>query len=78
MCGRQEFAEARRRYQQAPQVLFSHKEPPLELAKTNAAVGDNIGYITFGEPAVICDVVMLVVRSDMAIGSPSQGSVTAM
>lgn len=44
----QEFAEGRRRYQQAPQVLFSHKEPPLELAKTDAAVGDNIGYITFG------------------------------
>lgn len=43
----QEFKEGRRLYQQAPQVLFSHKEPPLELQKTDAKVGDNIGYITF-------------------------------
>ena len=45
----QEFKEGRRRYQQAPQVLFSHKEPPMELARTEAKVGDNIGYITFGQ-----------------------------
>ena len=45
----QEFKEGRRRYQQAPQVLFTHKEPPLELKNTDARVGDNIGYITFGE-----------------------------
>ncbi|EHB07728.1 Actin-related protein 2/3 complex subunit 2 [Heterocephalus glaber] len=32
----------------SPQVLFSHREPPLELKDTDAAVGDNIGYITFG------------------------------
>ena len=44
----QEFKEGRRRYQQAPQVLFTHKEPPLELKNTDARVGDNIGYITFG------------------------------
>ena len=31
-----------------PQVLFSHKEPPLELQDTDARVGDNIGYVTFG------------------------------
>lgn len=43
----QEFKEGRRRFQQAPQVLFSHKEPPLELQNTDAAKGDNIGYITF-------------------------------
>lgn len=43
----QEFKEGRRRYQQAPQVLFSHKEPPMELQNTDATVGDNIGYITF-------------------------------
>ncbi|KAK2187890.1 hypothetical protein NP493_151g01031 [Ridgeia piscesae] len=43
----QEFKEGRRRYQQAPQVLFTHKEPPLELKNTDARVGDNIGYITF-------------------------------
>jgi len=43
----QEFKEGRRKYQQAPQVLFSHKDPPQELANTNARTGDNIGYITF-------------------------------
>lgn len=43
----QEFKEGRRKYQQAPQVLFSHKEPPQELQNTDASVGDNIGYITF-------------------------------
>lgn len=31
------------------QVLFSHKEPPLELLDTDAKVGDNISYVTFGE-----------------------------
>lgn len=31
------------------QVLFSHKEPPLELMDTDAKVGENIGYVTFGE-----------------------------
>jgi len=44
----QEFKEGRRNYQQAPQVLFSHKDPPAELQGTNARTGDNIGYITFG------------------------------
>lgn len=43
----QEFKEGRRRYQSAPQVLFSHREPPMELQKTDAKVGNNIGYITF-------------------------------
>lgn len=43
----QEFKEGRRQYQQAPQVLFSHQEPPLELQNTDARTGDNIGYITF-------------------------------
>ena len=46
----QEFKEGRRASDTAPQVLFSHREPPLELKDTDAAVGDNIGYITFGEP----------------------------
>ena len=41
--------EGRRASQTAPQVLFSHREPPLELKGTNAVVGDNIGYITFGK-----------------------------
>lgn len=31
------------------QVLFSHKEPPLELLDTDAKVGENISYVTFGE-----------------------------
>ncbi|KAI2526904.1 ARPC2 isoform 3, partial [Pan troglodytes] len=39
--------EGRRASHTAPQVLFSHREPPLELKDTDAAVGDNIGYITF-------------------------------
>ncbi|ELU14177.1 hypothetical protein CAPTEDRAFT_149774 [Capitella teleta] len=43
----QEFLEGRRQYQQAPQVLFSHRDPPLELQNSNARTGDNIGYITF-------------------------------
>jgi len=43
----QEFKEGRRNYQQAPQVLFSHKEPPMELQGTDAREGDNVGYITF-------------------------------
>ena len=44
----QELREGRRASHTAPQVLFSHREPPLELASTDAMVGDNIGYITFG------------------------------
>jgi len=44
----QEFREGRRKHQSAPQVLFSHKEPPLELqGMPDARTGDNIGYITF-------------------------------
>lgn len=43
----QEFKEGRRQYQQAPQVLFSHKELPLELQGTDAKTGDNVCYITF-------------------------------
>ena len=45
----QEFKEGRRNYQQAPQVLFSHKDPPSELQNTDARTGENIGYITFGK-----------------------------
>jgi actin related protein 2/3 complex subunit 2 len=43
----QEFKEGRRGSQTAPQVLFSHKEPPQELQGTSARTGDNVGYITF-------------------------------
>lgn len=43
----QEFKEGRKASRNAPQVLFSHKEPPQELQGTDASVGDNIGYITF-------------------------------
>lgn len=52
----QEFKEGRRASHTAPQVLFSHREPPLELKDTDAAVGDNIGYITFGERGGVCRV----------------------
>nr|ABL85458.1 actin related protein 2/3 complex subunit 2 [Suberites domuncula] len=43
----QEFKEGRRGSQTAPQVLFSHSEPPKELEGTDALTGDNVGYITF-------------------------------
>lgn len=44
----QEFKEGMRASSTAPSVLFSHKDPPLELKNTaGAATGDNIGYITF-------------------------------
>lgn len=43
----QEFKEGRRGSQTAPQVLFSHAEPPSELKGTDALTGDNVGYITF-------------------------------
>ncbi|XP_034937428.1 probable actin-related protein 2/3 complex subunit 2 [Chelonus insularis] len=43
----QELKEGRRASHTAPQVLFSHREPPLELQECNAAIGDSIGYITF-------------------------------
>lgn len=45
----QELKEGRRASHTAPQVLFSHREPPMELANTDARVGDNIGYVTFGK-----------------------------
>jgi len=45
----QEFSETRRKFQQAPQVLFSHKHPPSELNDSEAIVGENRGYITFGK-----------------------------
>ena len=44
----QEFKEGRRASHTAPQVLFSHKDPPKELQGTDAIRGDNVGYITFG------------------------------
>ena len=43
----QELKEGRRASHTAPQVLFNHREPPLELQDSAAAVGDCIGYITF-------------------------------
>lgn len=43
----QELKEGRRASHTAPQVLFSHREPPRELQNTDARVGENIGYITF-------------------------------
>ncbi|KAK3707106.1 hypothetical protein QZH41_014690 [Actinostola sp. cb2023] len=46
-CPDTEFKEGRRASQTAPQVLFSHKEPPRELQGTDAKTGDNIAYITF-------------------------------
>lgn len=50
----QELREGRRASHTAPQVLFSHREPPLELQSTEAKIGDNIGYITFGKQITSC------------------------
>ncbi|VDQ00384.1 unnamed protein product [Trichobilharzia regenti] len=44
----QELTEVRRRFDRAPQVLYSQSTPPTELIGTNAAVGENVAYITFG------------------------------
>ncbi|XP_015126493.1 probable actin-related protein 2/3 complex subunit 2 [Diachasma alloeum] len=43
----QELKEGRRASHTAPQVLFNHREPPIELQDCDAAVGDSIGYVTF-------------------------------
>ncbi|XP_065176627.1 actin-related protein 2/3 complex subunit 2-A-like [Sycon ciliatum] len=43
----QEFKEGRRGSTTAPQVQFSHREPPLELQGTDARTGNNVGYISF-------------------------------
>lgn len=45
----QEFKEGRRASQTAPQILFTHRDPPLELMNTSARIGENIGYITFSK-----------------------------
>lgn len=42
----QEFREGRKASHTAPQVLFSHREPPRELQNTDAMTGDNIGMRT--------------------------------
>ncbi|KAJ3321480.1 hypothetical protein HDV06_004149 [Boothiomyces sp. JEL0866] len=45
----QEFVDARRlpAIQNAPQVLYSQREPPLELRGLNLKDSDSVGYITF-------------------------------
>lgn len=44
----QEFSEARKKNQAAPQVIFKHKSPPDELSSMQGAMtGDNVGYVTF-------------------------------
>ncbi|KAK9389176.1 Arp2/3 complex, 34 kd subunit p34-Arc-domain-containing protein [Lipomyces mesembrius] len=45
----QEFVDARRRaIQDAPQVLYSHKEPPLEIRSVpGLKAADDIGFVTF-------------------------------
>ncbi|KAI8838775.1 Arp2/3 complex, 34 kd subunit p34-Arc-domain-containing protein [Chytriomyces cf. hyalinus JEL632] len=46
----QEFVDARRQpaIQNAPQVLYSPREPPLELRGLKLSDAENIGYVTFG------------------------------
>lgn len=43
----QELKEGLRASHTAPPVLFSHREPPLELQDTDAKVDNNVGYVTF-------------------------------
>lgn len=45
----QEFVDARKRaIQNAPQVLYSQKEPPLEIRNLpNLKISEDIGYVTF-------------------------------
>lgn len=43
----QELKEGLRASHTAPPVLFSHREPPLELQNTDAVVDNNVGYVTF-------------------------------
>lgn len=56
----QELKEGRKASHTSPQVLFSHREPPLELAGSDARVGDNIGYVTFGNATAIHKIVFLL------------------
>lgn len=46
----QEFVDARKRQdlQNAPPVLFSTREPPLELRHLNLKDSEEMSYITFG------------------------------
>ena len=48
----QEFVDARRQssIQNAPQVLYSNREPPLEIREIKGlSRGESMGYVTFGE-----------------------------
>lgn len=53
----QEFVDARRQpaIQNAPQVLYSAREPPLELRGLKGLVdSENVGYVTFGKRECMC------------------------
>ncbi|KNC78491.1 hypothetical protein SARC_09084 [Sphaeroforma arctica JP610] len=43
----QEFVDAKKKVREAPQVIYSWKDPPSELDGTGAEAADNISYITF-------------------------------
>eukprot|EP01134_Creolimax_fragrantissima_P004811 CFRG4811T1 len=43
----QEFVDARKKVREAPQVIYSWKDPPSELAGTGAVAKENMSYITF-------------------------------
>jgi len=52
----QEFVDARRnpQNQNAPQGLYTNKDPPLELRHlTDLKISDNVGYVTFGKFNII-------------------------
>lgn len=71
-CDTQEFVDARRQpsIQNAPQVLYSNREPPLEIRSIpDLKRGEDVGYVTFGEPSHnICS--PNDDRSCVIIGSP--------
>lgn len=51
----QEFVDARRQpsIQNAPQVLYSNREPPLEIRSIpGLSRGEDVGYVTFGKSPV--------------------------
>jgi hypothetical protein len=59
----QEFVDARRQaaLQNAPQVLYSSREPPLEIRHLHGLrSSEDVGYVTFGKTNVgvslICDI----------------------
>ena len=57
--------DARRRVpalQNAPQVLYSTREPPMELRHLNLKDSEHVSYVTFGK-AIACSMQLYVSSS---------------